>query len=144
MEEKTMDYIQKIDDMGGAIPAIEKGFFQKEIADSAYRYQREIDEKKRTIVGLNEYTTEQEACPIELLRVDPKAEKEQVARLQRLKRERDNRKAQETLQKLHYAAEKGENLMPTIIEAVKAYATLGEITDILRKVYGEYKELIVI
>jgi methylmalonyl-CoA mutase N-terminal domain/subunit len=143
MEEKAMEYIRKIDDMGGAISAIEKGFFQKEIADSAYRYQREIDEKKRTIVGLNEYTM-QEECPIELLKIDPKVEKEQVARLQKLKRERDNRKVKETLEKLHYAADKNENLMPTIIEAVKAYVTLGEITEVLRKVYGEYKELIVI
>jgi methylmalonyl-CoA mutase N-terminal domain/subunit len=144
MEEKAMEYIQKIDDMGGAIAAIEKGFFQKEIADSAYRYQREIDEKKRIIVGLNEYTIEEEECPIKLLRIDPKVEKEQVARLQKVKRERDNRKVKEVLEKLHYTAEKDENLMPTIIEAVKAYVTLGEITEVLRKVYGEYKELIVI
>lgn len=144
MEEKAMEYIQKIDDIGGAIPAIEKGFFQKEIADSAYLYQREVDEKKRIIVGLNEYTLEEEECPIELLRINPKAEKEQVTRLQKLKRERDNRKVKEVLEKLHYAAEKDENLMPIIIEAVKTYATLGEVTEVLRKVYGEYKELIVI
>jgi len=144
MEEKAMDYIQKIDDMGGAIVAIEKGFLQKEIADSAYKYQKEVDEKKRIIVGLNEYTIEEEKCPIELLRVDPKVEKQQVVKLQKLKRERNNRKVKEILEKLHYSAEKDENLMPTIIEAVKAYATLGEITDVLRKVYGEYKELIVI
>jgi methylmalonyl-CoA mutase N-terminal domain/subunit len=143
MEEKATDYIRKIDDMGGAIAAIEKGFFQKEIADSAYRYQREVDEKKRTIVGLNEYTIEEE-CPIELLKINPKVEKEQVARLQKLKRERNNRKVKEPLEKLHYAADKNENLMPTIIEAVKAYVTIGEITEVLRKVYGEYKELIVI
>ena len=144
MEEKAMEYIQKIDDMGGAIAAIEKGFFQKEIADSAYKYQREVDDKKRTIVGCNEYTIEQEECPIKLLRVDPKVEKEQVARVQKLKRERDNRKVKGVLEKLHYTAEKDENLMPTIIEAVKAYATLGEITEVLLKVYGEYKELIAI
>jgi len=144
MEEKAMDYIQKIDDMGGAIVAIEKGFLQKEIADSAYKYQKEVDEKKRIIVGLNEYTIEEEKCPIELLRVDPKVEKQQVVKLQKLKRERNNRKVKESLEKLHYSAEKDENLMPTIIEAVKAYATLGEITDVLRKVYGEYKELIII
>jgi methylmalonyl-CoA mutase N-terminal domain/subunit len=144
MEEKAMEYIQKIDDMGGAIAAIEKGFLQKEIADSAYRHQREVDEKKRIIVGCNEYTIEEEECPIKLLRVDPKVEKEQVARLQKLKRDRDNRKVKEVLEKLHYATEKDENLMPIIIEAVKAYATLGEITEVLRKVYGEYKELIVI
>jgi methylmalonyl-CoA mutase N-terminal domain/subunit len=143
MEEKTTEYIQKIDDMGGAIPAIEKGFFQKEIADSAYRYQREIDEKKRTIVSVNDFAT-QEECSINLLRVDPKVEKEQVARVQRLRRERDNRKVEKALEKLHHAADRDENLMPTIIDAVKVYATLGEITEVMRKVYGEYKELIVI
>ncbi|HVP27119.1 MAG TPA: methylmalonyl-CoA mutase family protein, partial [Candidatus Bathyarchaeia archaeon] len=132
------------DDMGGAIPAIEKGFFQKEIADSAYKYQRETDEKKRTIVGVNDYTIEEKECPIELLRIDPNVERDQLAGLQKLKRERDNRKAKQALEKLHYSAEKDENLMPVIIEAVKAYATLGEISDVLRQVYGEYKELIII
>jgi methylmalonyl-CoA mutase N-terminal domain/subunit len=144
MEEKTMEYIQKIDDMGGATAAIEKGFFQKEIADSAYKYQREIEEKKRILVGVNDYTVEEEECPIELLRIDPRAEKDQAARLQKLKRDRNNRKVKEVLEKLHDSAEKDENLMSTIIEAVKVYTTLGEITDVLRKVYGEYKELIVI
>jgi methylmalonyl-CoA mutase N-terminal domain/subunit len=144
MEEKAMEYIRKIDEMGGAIAAIEKGFFQKEIADSAYRYQREIDEKKRAIVGLNEYSVEGEECPIELLRINPKIEREQVERLQKLKRERDNKKVKKTLEKLYDSADKDENLMPAIIEAVKAYTTMGEITEVLRKVYGEYKELIVI
>jgi methylmalonyl-CoA mutase N-terminal domain/subunit len=144
MEEKTMDYIRKIDDMGGAIPAIEKGFFQQEIADSAYKYQREADEKKRIIVGVNDYAIKEEECPIELLRVDPRVEHEQLARLQKLKRERNNRKAKEALDKLHSSAEKDENLMPKMIEAVKAYVTLGEITDVLRQVYGEYKELIIV
>jgi methylmalonyl-CoA mutase N-terminal domain/subunit len=144
MEEKAMEYIRKIDDMGGAIPAIEKGFFQQEIADSAYKYQREADEKKRIIVGVNDYAVKEEECPIELLRVDPKVEQEQLARLQKLKRERDNRKAKETLGRLHTSAEKDENLMPKMIEAVKAYATLGEVTDVLRQVYGEYKELIIV
>jgi methylmalonyl-CoA mutase N-terminal domain/subunit len=144
MEEKAADYIQRIDDMGGAIPAIEKGFFQKEIADSAYKYQREIDEKKRIIIGVNDYKTEEPECPIELLRIDPNVERDQLAGLQRLKRERDNTKVKQTLERLHRATEKDENLMPVMIEAVKAYATLGEISDVLRQVYGEYKELIVI
>ncbi len=144
MERKAMDYIQKVDEMGGAIVAIEKGFFQKEIADSAYKYQKETDEKKRTIVGVNDYTTKEKKCPIELSRIDPKVEQQQVANLQKLKRERNNKKAKETLEKLHYAAQKDENLMPTIIEAIKSYATIGEITEVLRQVYGEYKELIVI
>lgn len=143
MEERTMEYFRKLDDMGGAIPAIEKGFFQKEIADSSYEYQKEVDEKRRILVGVNDYTTE-EKQPIKVLRVDPKAEEEQVASLHKLKRERDNKKVNEMLEKLHYVAEKDENLMPIIIDAVKAYATIGEICDVLRKIYGEFKELIVI
>jgi methylmalonyl-CoA mutase N-terminal domain/subunit len=144
MEEKAMDYIQKIDDMGGAVAAIEKGFFQREIADSAYKYQREIDEKTRTIVGVSDYAAEEGECPVELLRVGSNVEEQQVAGLQKLRRQRDNGKVKELLAKLHYSAEKNENLMPTVIEAVRAYTTLGEITDVLRQVYGEYKELIVV
>ncbi len=143
MEGQAMDYIQRIDDMGGATVAIERGFFQKEIADSAYKYQGETDEKKRIIVGVNEYTTGEDAA-IPILRIDPKVEEKQVAGLQKLRRERDNRKVDEVLEELHYAAEKDENLMPVIIEAVKAYATIGEMCGVLRKIYGEYKELIVI
>jgi methylmalonyl-CoA mutase N-terminal domain/subunit len=144
MEQKTFEYIRKIDEMGGAIVAIEKGFFQKEIADSAYRYQRETDGMKRIIVGVNDYRTEKEEMPIELLRVDQKVEKEQRANLQKLKNKRDNNKVEEVLVKLRRSAEKDENLMPAIIESVKTYATLGEICEVLRQVYGEYKELIII
>ena len=143
MEKRTMEYFQKLDDMGGAMTAIEKGFFQKEIADNAYKYQKEVDEKRRILVGVNYYTTE-EKQPIKVLRVDPKVEEGQVARLQKLRRERDNRKVNEMLEKLHYAAGKDENLMPIIIDSVKAYVTIGEMCDVLRKIYGEYKELIVI
>ena len=143
MEEKTFEYIRKVDEMGGAIVAIEKGFFQKEIADSAYKYQREIDENKRIIVGVNDFKVEKET-PIELLRVDPKVEQEQLADLHALKKERDKKKVNAVLDKLRSSAEKDENLMPTIIESVKAYATLGEICEVLRQVYGEYKELIII
>lgn len=143
MEEEARQYIQKIDDMGGAIAAIEKGFFQREIADSAYRYQKETDEKERIIVGVNEYASREET-PIPLLRIDPKVEEEQITRLQKLKRERDNKKVEDILEKLYYEAEEDENLMPTIIRAVKSYTTLGEICNVLRQVYGEYKELIVI
>jgi len=144
MEERAMDYIQRIEDMGGVIEAIERGWLQREIAESSYKYQREVDLKKRVIVGVNEYTSEGEPMPIPILRVDPKVEEEQIARLKKLRRERNNRKVKETLEKLHYAAENNENLMPTIIKAVKAYATLGEICDVLREVYGVYKELIII
>jgi methylmalonyl-CoA mutase N-terminal domain/subunit len=144
MEEKATGYIEKIDDMGGVYEAIERGFFQKEIADSAYKYQREIDNSERTLVGVNEYFIEEPECPIELLRIDPKVEEQQIARLQRLRHERNDVKVKQVLGKLHDAADKNENLMPTIIEAVKAYATLGEICSVLRKAYGEYRELIIV
>jgi len=144
MEEKAMAYIEKIDSMGGIIPAIEKGFLQKEIADSAYKYQKETERKERIIVGLNDYTVEEDWIPIKLLRIHSRVEKEQVANLQKMKRERNNKKVKTVLDKLHDDADRDKNLMPTIVEAVKAYATLGEICDVLRNVYGEYKELIVI
>ncbi len=144
MEEKAMDYIEKIDDMGGAYAAIEKGFFQKEIADSAFKYQQEIERGQRKLVGVNDYTIANECVTIPLLRIDPKVENKQVARLQKVRKERDNTKVKRILAQLHGDADKDANLMPTIIEAVKVYATLGEICDVLRSVYGEYKELIVI
>lgn len=96
------------------------------------------------MVGVNEYTIEGEEVPVKLLRIDPKVEEDQVARLREVRRTRDNRRVKEVLDELHAAAGRDENLMPIIIEAVKAYATLGEICDVLRKVYGEYRELIVI
>jgi methylmalonyl-CoA mutase N-terminal domain/subunit len=144
MEKVTFDYIRKVDEMGGAIVAIEKGFFQKEIADSAYKYQKEIEEMKRVVVGVNDFKNEKEGLPIELLRVDREAEKMQTAALSKLKRERNKKKVEAALDNLRHAAEKDENLMPTIIDAVKVYSTLGEICEVLRQVYGEYKELIII
>jgi methylmalonyl-CoA mutase N-terminal domain/subunit len=144
MEERAIEYIQKIEDMGGVIEAIERGWLQREIAESAYKYQMEVDSKKRTIVGVNEYAIEEEQESIPILRIDPKVEEEQIERLQKVKRERDNCKVRKILEKLHYATEKDENLMPTIIKAVKAYATLGEICEVLREVYGMHKELIII
>ncbi len=143
MEERAVEYIQEIDDMGGAIVAIERGYFQKEIADSAYKYQRETDRKERLIVGVNEYATGEDTL-IPILRIDPKVEEDQVSGLTALRRERDNRRVENALKKLQRAAEKGENLMPGILEAVRVYASLGEICGVLRRTYGEYKELIVI
>jgi len=144
MEEGAMDYIDRIDGMGGVIAAIERGFFQKEIADSSYRYQKEIDERERILVGVNDYTVEEDWIPTELLRVVPRAEEEQLARLKRFKKHRDKEKVKDVLDKLHVEADKDRNLMPPIIEAVKASATLGEICDVLQGVFGEYRELIVI
>jgi methylmalonyl-CoA mutase N-terminal domain/subunit len=144
MEERAMKYIDKIDSMGGVISATEKGFFQQEIADSAYKYQKEIERHERTIVGINDYEVEEDWVPINLLRVPPHVEKAQLKRLQNVRRERNQSRVKEALNKLHDDADKNKNLMPTIIEAVKAYATLGEITDVLRSVFGEYRELIIV
>jgi methylmalonyl-CoA mutase N-terminal domain/subunit len=144
MEERAMRYIDQIDAMGGVASAVEKGFFQREIAESAYKYQKEIERKQRILVGVNDYTVEEDWVPVELLRIHPKVEEEQIAQLQKLRRERDNRQVREVLDKLHDEADRDRNLMPTIVEAVKAYATLGEITDVLRGVFGEYRELIVV
>jgi len=144
MEERAMKYIDKIDSMGGIIPAIEKGYLQQEIADSAYKYQKEVERKERTLVGVNDYHVEKDWVPMELLRIPPHIEKQQLTRLQKVRRERNQRKVKEALDKLHDEADKNKNLMPTIIEAVKAYATLGEITNVLRSVFGEYRELIIV
>jgi methylmalonyl-CoA mutase N-terminal domain/subunit len=142
MEEEALEYIDRIERMGGVIPAIEKGYFQREIANSAYKYQREIDNKERMIVGVNQYASE-EKQPIPLLRISPDVEETQVDRLKALKNSRDSRRVQQVLDRLRSSADSDKNLMPTILEAVKAYATLGEICGVLREVYGEYQELIV-
>jgi len=138
IEENAMKYIEKIDRMGGATAAIEKGFMQREIVESAYMLQREIENKERIVVGVNEFKTEEE-IPIKILRVDPEVEKKQKEQLKTMKNTRDNKKVKTLLNQLRNAAEKKENLVPPVLDAVKAYATLGEICDVLRMVYGEYK-----
>ncbi|MHA1595031.1 MAG: acyl-CoA mutase large subunit family protein [Candidatus Baldrarchaeia archaeon] len=140
IEEEAWKYIDRIESMGGMIEAIKKGFPQREIADSAYRFQKEVEEGKRIIVGVNAFVDEDEKLEIPLLRVDPEIEKRQIERLKRIKKERDNSKVQQRLAELRRAAERGENVMPYILNAVKVYATLGEIMDTLKEVYGEYKE----
>ena len=138
IEEEAMRYIEKIDSMGGAVEAIEKGYIQREIVESAYKYQREVETKQRIIVGVNEFITK-ERVPIEILKIDPKIEETLIERLRTIKQQRDNAKVKEVLEELRKAAEKDENLMPAILKAVKAYATIGEICNVLREVYGEYK-----
>jgi len=134
-----MEYIEKIDAMGGAIKAIESGFVQGEIADSAYQYQKEIETKKRIIVGLNQFQVEEEPLK-DILRIRPEVERYQKEKLSIVKKERHNGRVKETLAALKTAAQATENVVPPILEAVKAYATLGEISDTLREVFGEYKE----
>ena len=139
IEEEAMKYIEKIEAMGGMMRAIERGYIQKEIADSSYKHQREVEEKKRIIVGVNEFVVEEE-LDVEILKVDPSIREKQIERLKKLKASRDNKKVQEALNALRKAAEKEDvNLMPYIIEAHKNLATLGEVTNVLREVWGEYR-----
>jgi len=139
MEEETYKYFDKVDRLGGVIPAIEKGFFQREIAESAYRYQKETDENKRIIVGVNRYKLDEEPS-IPILKMDEKGEERQINRLKKLRTERDASKVQKHLERLRKAAKGDENLMPFILDCSHSYATLGETCDVLREVFGEYKE----
>ncbi|MBL7184602.1 MAG: methylmalonyl-CoA mutase family protein [Anaerolineae bacterium] len=139
MEEEAYEYFRKIESLGGMLGAIERGFPQREIAESAYRYQREIDTGQRTIVGVNDYLTE-EHVTIPLLEIDREGERRQRERLARVRRERDNELVSQRLEALREAAQGTENLMPHILDAVRAYATLGEICGVFRKVFGEYRE----
>ncbi|MFH0778714.1 MAG: methylmalonyl-CoA mutase family protein [Candidatus Eisenbacteria bacterium] len=140
LERQAYEYFDRIEKLGGVTKAIEEGFFQKEIADAAYRYQKEIEQRKRIIVGVNEYVVEDEKIEISLLVIDPEVERIQVARLKALRARRDNDLVRRCLDGLCSAARGTENLMPPIIEASRAYATLGEIVDVLRGVFGEYRE----
>jgi len=139
MEEETYKYFDRVERLGGVIPAIEKGFFQREIAESAYRYQKEIDTSQRVIVGVNRYQLEEQPS-IPILKMDEKGEDRQNRRLQKLRKERDNPRVQSHLQQLRKAAEGTENLMPYLLNCVHSYATLGETCQVLRDVFGEYKE----
>jgi len=138
-EQAAMDYITRIDSLGGVLACIQNGFFQREIAESAYRYQQEIDTHKRTIVGVNDYVID-EAIKVPTLYIDRVGEKAHLERLNRVRSERDQAAVRRALDNLHSVAEGSENTMPAIIEAVKAYATLGEIMDVFRLAFGEYME----
>ncbi|MGI6485241.1 MAG: acyl-CoA mutase large subunit family protein [Tepidanaerobacteraceae bacterium] len=138
IEEKAREYIEKIDELGGAVKAIEKGFVQQEIQDSAYRYQMEIESGRRIVVGVNKFQTQEEP-PKDLLRVDPEGRKLQEKKLKDLKESRDNIQVKNSLDTLAQKAMKNDNLVPEILNCVKTYCTLGEICDTLRDVFGEYK-----
>jgi methylmalonyl-CoA mutase N-terminal domain/subunit len=143
MERQAEDYFKRIEELGGVIPAIEAGFFQKEIADSAFRYQQELEQKRRLVVGVNEFKVDEEE-PIEILRIDPKLESEQVARVREVRRKRDQARCSAALTQLRKAAAGTDNLMPYILEAVRAYATEGEIMNTMVEVFGIYTERAVI
>jgi methylmalonyl-CoA mutase N-terminal domain/subunit len=140
IEQQVYDYWRRVDEMGGVIPAIEQGFFQNEISSAAYQYQLETDTNQRVIVGVNGYVEQDEDLRIPILAMDPKGYDRQVARLAQLRQERDNGRVAETLSALKRAAEGTENTMPFILDAVRAYATLGEITDVFREAFGVYHE----
>ncbi|MGO8987995.1 MAG: methylmalonyl-CoA mutase [bacterium] len=139
IEKKSMEYIEKIEAMGGATKAIESGYIQEEIAESAYQYQKEIETKRRIIIGLNQFQIEEQPLR-DILRIKPEVEQYQKQKLARVKKERDNARVREALAVLKKAAQGADNVVPPILEAVKVYATLGEISDTLREVFGEYRE----
>ena len=143
MERQAESYFKRIEELGGVIPAIEVSFFQKEIADAAFRYQQELEQKRRLMVGVNEFTVDDEE-PIEILRIDPKLEEEQVARVREVRRKRDQARCSNALSRLRKAAGGNDNLMPYILEAVRAYATEGEIMNTLIEVFGIYTETAVV
>ena len=138
-EEECYQYFRRIDDLGGVLPAIEAGFFEREIADSSYRYQQEIEAKQRIIVGVNEYNLD-EPIEIPVLEMDSQGERRQIERLKRARRERDNREAARRLRALEKACRGADSVMPYLLDAVKAYCTLGEICNVMREVFGEYQQ----
>ncbi len=139
IEEKAMRYIEEIDRIGGAVAAVERGFMQREITESAYRFQKRVEEKRQVVVGVNEFRSEEER-PIKTLQIDPAIERERLKQLKHIKNERNKTAVEETLSRLRSAADsENGSLMPYIIEAVKKYATLGEICNTLREIYGEYR-----
>ncbi len=139
IEKQAYEYFEQIEALGGVLPAIERGFFQSEIADAAYRYQREIDANERRIVGVNAYN-DGSAYKIPILKMNPEGEKMQVARIKQLRETRDNAAVGQALDRLRIAAEGTENTMPHLLDAVRAYATLGEIMDLMREAFGVYEE----
>lgn len=139
IEQKAMEYIEQIDKLGGSPKAIEEGFIQKEIQESAYRYQKSVENKEKTVIGVNKYVIDEEP-PTDLLKLDPEVAEKQIEKIKKVKENREQEKVSEALKKLKNAAQSSENLMPYIIDAVKSYATLGEMCGVLRDVFGEYEQ----
>ncbi len=139
MEQQALAYFRQIDEMGGVLPAIERGFFQSEIAEAAYRYQREVDAKERLIVGVNAFA-DQAGYNVPILEMDPEGERRQKARLKQLRKERNNAAVGQALDRLRIACQGTENTMPRLLDAVRAYATLGEIMSLMKEVFGTYEE----
>ncbi|MEA2067243.1 MAG: methylmalonyl-CoA mutase family protein [Thermotogota bacterium] len=143
IEKKVMEYLSKIDDLGGMVKAIEKGYIQKEILNTAYEYQLNVENQKEIVVGVNKFQTDEDAEK-EILEFDPEIEDRQKEKLKTLKKNRDQNAVKETLEKLKKAAKEEDNIMPYVLDAVKHYATVGEISSALRDVFGEYTEAIIL
>ncbi len=139
IEQEAWEYIEKIDKMGGMLAAIEKGFPQREVANAAYHFKQQVDNGEKTVVGVNKYQAKEEP-PIEILKINEKIEADQIKRLREVKQARDNRKVTQVLNGLRAACKSDKNVMPYVIEAVKAYATEQEICDVYREVFGEYRD----
>jgi len=140
MEQDAQSYFDAIDKLGGVVPAIEKGFFQREIGKAAYRYQREIEANDRIIVGVNDFVDPEEKIEIPLLKISKQVEEEQIEKIRLLRDERDNNEVQSCLDELKKAAQNNTNLMPVLIKSAKAYATIGEMVNALKEIFGEYIE----
>jgi methylmalonyl-CoA mutase N-terminal domain/subunit len=138
VEQRALEYLGKIDDFGGAVAAIERGYMQREIQNAAFLYQREIEQKKRIIVGVNNFTSNGDA-PGDILKLNPAIEEKQRLRLERIRAERSREAAERSIAEVEKAARDGGNLMPPIIDAVRNMATLGEIADAMRRVFGEHR-----
>jgi methylmalonyl-CoA mutase N-terminal domain/subunit len=143
MEKQAHEIFEQIDSFGGVIPAIQSGYFQKEIADAAYRYQKEVERKEKFIVGVNEFVEENEKIDIPILYISPGVEKKQRERLIALKARRNQKIVEKSLEAIRIAATENRNLMPVFLEAALNYVTLGEMTEELKKVFGIYEEIVV-
>ncbi len=142
IEKRAFEYIEKIDKMGGMLKAIESGYVQREIAESAYNYQKAVESGEQVVVGVNKFTIEEDKKDLEILKINEEVEKRQVEKLKKLKQERDNTLVKDRLEKLKKAAMGSDNLMPYILDCVRAYCTLGEMADVLREVFGEYQDTV--
>ena len=143
IEKGAQDYLRRIDQLGGMLPAIEAGFVQKEIQESAYRYARALEDKSEIVVGVNSFRAQEEPIT-EILQIDPRIESEQIQRVRALRARRNPKEVETALKKVDHAIASGANIMPSLVEALMVYATLGEISDLLRKHFGEYKETAVL
>jgi methylmalonyl-CoA mutase N-terminal domain/subunit len=139
IEEQALQYLKKIEAMGGMLRAIETGYVQREIQESAYRYQKAVETQEQVVVGMNRFQVEEEP-EVSVLRIDPAIEQAQIERVRALRERRDSKLTTAALNKLEQAATTDENLLPRILECVEAYATVGEISNTLRRVWGEYRE----